>query len=156
MRSAGSRVPIPLRLAVRLLPEEVREEVLGDLIEHWNLRVSDQHWLARVAWSWRQPLSTFAARLRFSRKSDERHRVAGGRNMGVGVSWLDFKLGFRMLIRYPGLTVVAGLAIAFAIGVGAASRELLTDLIRPSLPLDEGDRIVGAGRDDSTAWLLTP
>lgn len=33
---------------------------------------------------------------------------------GLGVSWLDFRLGFRMLVRFPGLTIVAGLAIAFA------------------------------------------
>lgn len=34
-------------------------------------------------------------------------------------SWLDFKLGFRMLARYPGLTIVGGLAMAFAIWIGA-------------------------------------
>src|SRR5688572_30444232 len=33
-------------------------------------------------------------------------------------SWLDFKLGFRMLVKYPGLTIVGGVAIAFAIMMG--------------------------------------
>ena len=58
-------------------------------------------------------------------------------------SWLDVKLGVRMLIRYPGLTVVGGLAMAFAIWVGAAVFEFSTQLVYPNLPLDEGDRIVG-------------
>lgn len=55
---------------------------------------------------------------------------------------LDFKLGFRMLAKYPGLTLVGGLAIAFAICVGAVGFELGTQLMYPKLPLDEGERIV--------------
>lgn len=57
--------------------------------------------------------------------------------------WLDLKLGVRLLIKYPGLTLVGGLAIAFAIATGAATFVLLTKLVRPTLPLDHGDRIVG-------------
>lgn len=39
----------------------------------------------------------------------------------MSVSWLDVKLGLRMLIKYPGLSVVAviGMAVAIAIGAGA-------------------------------------
>lgn len=58
------------------------------------------------------------------------------------VSWLDFKLGFRMLVKYPGLTVVGGLAMAFAIWVGAVTFNLVTLFVHPSLPLPGGDRIV--------------
>ena len=156
MRSAGSRVPIALRLAVRLLPEEVREEVLGDLLEHWNLRVSEQHWLARIAWAWRQPVSTLVARLRFSRRSGERRGIVEEGNRSVGVSWLDFKLGFRMLIKHPGLTVVAGLAISFAIAVGAGTFEFATDMLFPTLPLDEGDRVVTLANWDTRVGQTDP
>jgi hypothetical protein len=31
---------------------------------------------------------------------------------------LDLKLGVRMLIKHPGLTVIATMAVAFAIAVG--------------------------------------
>ena len=31
------------------------------------------------------------------------------------MTWSDIKLGGRMLVKYPGLTVVGGLAMAFAI-----------------------------------------
>ena len=61
----------------------------------------------------------------------------------MGLSWLDFKLGFRMLSRYPMLTVVGSLAMAVAIGVGAGTFEVITRVTDPSLPLPDGDRIVG-------------
>src|SRR5688572_9124232 len=63
--------------------------------------------------------------------------------MRMGLSWLDFKLGFRMLSRYPMLTVVGSLAMAVAIAVGAGTFEVVTRVTDPSLPLPDGDRIVG-------------
>jgi predicted permease len=56
--------------------------------------------------------------------------------------WLDVRLALRMLVRYPGLTVVAvtGMAVAIAISVGAYS--IVDRMLDPSLPLHEGDRIV--------------
>jgi putative ABC transport system permease protein len=56
--------------------------------------------------------------------------------------WLDIKLSLRMLVRYPGLTAVgaAGLAVALAIATG--SFVLISTLLAPSLPLDEGERVV--------------
>ena len=64
-----------------------------------------------------------------------------------GLAWLgglslDVKLGFRLLVKYPGLTVVGGLAMAFAIWVGAVVFEMMMLFISPTLPLPEGDRIV--------------
>jgi putative ABC transport system permease protein len=56
---------------------------------------------------------------------------------------MDLKLGARMLIKYPGLSLVGGVAISFAIAAGAGTFEFLTQLVHPTLPLDDGDRIVG-------------
>jgi predicted permease len=87
------------------------------------------------------------ARLEFGsteRYKDEMRQARGLRPFDqLGVSWLDFKLGFRMLARYPGLTFVGGLAFAFAIAAGATSFEFLTQMLHPTLPLRDGDRIVG-------------
>jgi putative ABC transport system permease protein len=58
------------------------------------------------------------------------------------MNWLDFKLGGRMLVKYPGLTVVGGLAMAFAILVGIVIFQFAGLFIYPSLPLPDGDRIV--------------
>ena len=76
---------------------------------------------------------------------EERHKEALRESRGLawlgGLS-LDLKLGLRMLVKYPGLTVVGGLAMAFAIWVGAVVFEMLMLFVSPSLPLPDGDRIV--------------
>ena len=58
------------------------------------------------------------------------------------MNWLDFKLGGRMLVKYPGLTIVGGLAMAFAIVVGIVIFQFAGLFLYPSLPLANGDRIV--------------
>lgn len=55
---------------------------------------------------------------------------------------LDVRLGSRMLVKYPGLTLVGGLAMAFAVWAGATTFELVSLFVHPSLPLPGGDRIV--------------
>src|SRR5262245_30558916 len=64
------------------------------------------------------------------------------------MNWLDFKLGGRMLVKYPGLTIVGGLAMAFAILVGIVIFQFAGLFIYPSLPLANGDRIVALGLQD--------
>lgn len=54
----------------------------------------------------------------------------------------DYKLGLRMLLKYPGLTLAGGLALAIAIGVGAGYYDLIGKVLAPTIPLPEGDRIV--------------
>ena len=56
--------------------------------------------------------------------------------------WLDTKLGVRMLVKYPGLTLVGGLGIAVAIAISTASFAFLYAYMASTLPLDQGDRIV--------------
>lgn len=64
---------------------------------------------------------------------------------------MDLKLGTRMLVKYPGLTIIGGCAIAFGIAVGAAGFEGFTQIASPSLPLPSGHRIVAiAGVDLET------
>jgi putative ABC transport system permease protein len=55
---------------------------------------------------------------------------------------LDLKLGGRMLVKYPGLTIVGGLAMAFAILVGTVIFQVVTLFVYPTLPLPAGERIV--------------
>jgi predicted permease len=61
----------------------------------------------------------------------------------IRISWLDIKLGARMIRRYPGLTVVAGAAMGVAIALGAGVMGVIALMRDPQIPLDEGDRIVG-------------
>lgn len=55
---------------------------------------------------------------------------------------MDLKLGGRMLVKYPGLTVVGGLAIAFAICVGLVIFQVVGLFTNPTLPVSEGARLV--------------
>src|SRR5688572_16884908 len=57
-------------------------------------------------------------------------------------SSLDFKLGFRMLARYPGLTLVGTVAIAVAIALGSAYFEAVNKFKNPRLPIRDADRVV--------------
>ena len=54
----------------------------------------------------------------------------------------DYKLGLRMLLKYPGLTLAGGLALAIAIGIGAGWYDLMGKFMAPTIPLPEGDRLV--------------
>jgi putative ABC transport system permease protein len=54
----------------------------------------------------------------------------------------DYKLGIRMLLKYPGLTFAGGLALAIAIGIGAGWYDLLGKILTPTIPFSEGDRLV--------------
>ena len=54
----------------------------------------------------------------------------------------DYKLGLRMLLKYPGLTLAGGLALAIAIGVGAGWYDVVGKVFAPTIPLPEGDRLV--------------
>lgn len=57
-------------------------------------------------------------------------------------SWLDFKVGLRMLVRYPGLTLVGTLAIAVAIALGTIYFEAVGKWRNPRLPVQDADRVI--------------
>ena len=58
-------------------------------------------------------------------------------------AFTDLKLGVRMLAKSPGLTIVAVIALAVAIGAGAAYFEFVSDFARPTLSFPGADRLVG-------------
>jgi predicted permease len=57
-------------------------------------------------------------------------------------SRLDFKVGFRMLARYPGLTLVGTIAIAVAIALGTLYFEAVNKWQNPRLPMRDADRVI--------------
>ena len=67
-------------------------------------------------------------------------------------SWLDFKVGFRMLARYPGLTLVGTVAIAVAVALGALYFEGVNKFFNPRLPMRDGDRIISILNFDAKAF----
>jgi predicted permease len=63
------------------------------------------------------------------------------------------KLGARMLSKYPGITLVGGISMAFAIWFGTVTFELLGLFLFPQLPLPGGDRIVQVYNWDTKATV---
>ena len=77
----------------------------------------------------------------------------------LGSSWLDVRLGVRLLARNWGLTLVGGFATALAISIAAVVFTAFDVVMWSRLPLDEGDRVVAiqvwdreAGRRRDTTW----
>ena len=64
---------------------------------------------------------------------------------------LDIRLALRMLVKYPLLTIVGSIGIAFGIAAGVGGFEMRSQFINPTLPLDEGQRIVGVRNWDTRA-----
>ena len=57
-------------------------------------------------------------------------------------SVLDLRLGGRMLVKHPALTVIATIAVAFAIAVGTVGFEIARQALWPTIPLPDGNAIV--------------
>jgi putative ABC transport system permease protein len=75
----------------------------------------------------------------------------GPRGPLTAVSWLDWKLGARMLLKHPALTIIGGLSLAAAIAIGVVGIELAGELLYKRLPFDEGSRIVRLETQDAAA-----
>ena len=124
-----------------LLPKLDRGPILGDLAEEFTRRaLADGGKVAR-SWHWRQFVRAIvpAARRRLP-------RGATGRDGGIlnvtkmGFPWLDVKIGLRMLVKHPGLSLVAVFALAVGIPVGVAPTRFVNAHEAPP-PVDESDRI---------------
>lgn len=85
--------------------------------------------------------------------STEEARRAGGRSVGAIDSWwLDIKLGVRMLIKHPGLTLAGGVGIAVTVAIAAGGYSAMESaFLVSSVPLEEGNRIVSLEVWDSAA-----
>jgi predicted permease len=58
------------------------------------------------------------------------------------ISRLDFVLAWRMLVRYPGLSVISVFGIAVGIAIAAGAFTIVSALTDAEVPLHEGERVV--------------
>ena len=138
--SAATRL---VRVCVRLYPRRFRADYGSEMEALFRSRMLRAGTAGTAPLMWAllsafQDLLTGAVAERFPRR-----RTTRGDAMSLidGLA-LDFKLGGRMLARYPGLTVIAALTMGFAICVGTVIFQVLSILIFPSVPLPKGDRLV--------------
>jgi predicted permease len=142
----------------------VRDGLLGDLDELYaervqRSRVSADLWYARqlVSAAVRYPPRRFWARAMGPSEAGNMKRFAIDLGSDVRIlrrlrfSWLDFKLGFRMLARYPGLTLVGTVAIAVAIALGTIYFEAVNKWQNPRLPIQDAGRVVSIRNWDASA-----
>jgi predicted permease len=118
----------------------VREGIVGDLDEVYRARRTRSGAIGARLW---YAMQVLAISLRFVPE-----RLADLLPSSLG---LDLKLSLRMLVKYPLLTVVGGIAVTVATAIGVGASEFVHDLVAPELPLEEGERIVRLYQIDSEA-----
>jgi predicted permease len=79
----------------------------------------------------------------------ERRRHRQVLHSNVFFSRLDFLLAWRMMLRYPGLSIVAVFGMAVGIGIAAGGFAIIATVKDARLPFDEGDRIVSIRNTDA-------
>ncbi|MDP2958347.1 MAG: ABC transporter permease, partial [Longimicrobiales bacterium] len=131
------------RLLERSLPVDVRDGIVGDLDEVYRSRRSRGGRARTGLWYAGQVLA-ISGRLAPERLGD----ALSSWHSSIG---LDLKLGLRMLVKYPMLTLVGGIAITVATAIGVGASEFVRDLVTPELPFEDGDRIVRLYHIDSEA-----
>ncbi len=144
-------------ILARAARPEQRDEVVGDLEEAHRRRLARSGRVVAHVVSTLDALDMAFAlwRLRLRRPSESAPLVRGSRAVRAPISWLDFRLGLRMLVRYPGVTLVGGLAIAVSVAIGASLFQFTTEIVFPNHPYEEPERIVGILTVDSRAGGLT-
>jgi putative ABC transport system permease protein len=127
-----------LRLLSSFRSSRAERELAREIRSHLQL-LEDQY----IAKGMDAEEARYAARRAFGgvEQVKEHHREA--RMFRWLAGWpMDLKLGGRMLVKYPGLTIVGGLAMAFAIWVGLVIFQVVGLFTNPTLPVSEGARLV--------------
>ena len=127
-----------LRLLSALRPGRAESELDREIRAHLQL-LEDKY----VADGMSRSDARYAARRAFGGVEQVKERQRDARAFRWLAGWpMDLKLGGRMLVKYPGLTIVGGLAMAFAICVGLVVFQVLGLFTNPTLPIADGDRLV--------------
>ena len=108
----------------------IEAEMRQEFEHHLALRAAD---LQRSGLSARE--ARRQARLEFGPLESTRDAARAARGLhvldGIAFSWLDVKLGMRMLVKHPGMTAVAVFALAVGIPVGLAPMHLARAIEAP-------------------------
>ncbi|HUP22149.1 MAG TPA: ADOP family duplicated permease [Thermoanaerobaculia bacterium] len=148
-RSDRPAPPTPPRLALWLLerlPADLAEHLTGDLLEELARRSATQPRRARL-WFWRQTLGALLGQRRRASRERLPGRVAGGGEMLHG--WLnDLRIGFRLLLRNPAVTLPVAATLAIGIGATVTMYSITRGLLR-DLPVERPHEVVAIAPIDA-------
>jgi len=139
--NAGAGLRARMRSLLRgiLRRDEVESEIREEFQHHLEMRTADLRRRGLDA-----ETAARQARLEFGHQDTLREDARRSRGLGpfdrLRFSWLDVKLGLRMVVRHPLLSVAAIFALAVGIPVGLAPTHVATALEAP-LPGDPEHRI---------------
>jgi putative ABC transport system permease protein len=140
----------------RLLPESLREPVLGDLAERYRLRPAGA---GTGIWYLRESLGAVLAVRWHGLESrlDGFGRVRGGAGFPGDVAW-DTRLAIRGLIRGPGFALIAVVTLALGMGATSAIYSVAKPVLFSPLPYRAPERLVmvwekeASGADSNTGF----
>lgn len=141
------------RFLRRLLPEDVRDVLLGDLDEEFERLVAPSHSRLRAGWWYRRQVIRSlpgVMRLRVQarrRRSGPNEPIRPGRLLGQLAT--DFRYGVRRVLHQPSL--VATVTVTLALGIAATTSVFALVqivLLRP-LPYDAADRLISISEIDT-------
>jgi predicted permease len=126
------------RLLTTIHLRRAETELAREINAHLQL-LEDEH----VAKGMSREDARLAARRAFGgvEQTKEHHRDARGFRW-LDNSRVDFKLGARMLVKYPGLSIIGGAGLAVGVAIGASFFSFLYSFLYATLPVDGGERIV--------------
>jgi putative ABC transport system permease protein len=142
-------------IALRAFPRDRRVEYADEMADAFAREFAARRTHGRwAALAFVAAASLDALRAGLDERTYQRQKRRGTRHGGrvsMGMSWLDVKLGLRMLARFPGLAIAGGLALAITIGIGGGWYDFAGDFWRPAMPFPGGDRLVEIEMRDSAA-----
>lgn len=145
-RTATTLTRVLLRLYPRSFRNDVGPAMVGDVRRRADELTSSRAGMRVGVWLVRLALSLLVNAFAAWGTSDRGRRSGAGSST---FSWLDLKLAFRMLVKYPGLTLTSGLGMAVAVAIGVGFFAIAQSRFYPDIPLSEGDRLVGLENWDS-------
>ena len=123
------------QLALRAFPRRHRDLYGVEMIDAFDRELTARAGRARLSFGFAACLNAIGTGL-VERQRQRRIRK------GPAFSALDFTLAWRMLLRYPGLSLVSVLGMSVGITIAAGAFTIVSMMMGTKLPLPEGERLV--------------